>query len=101
MDLPGALLLWAMEHQLADHAPVFFSRKRASDGAPRAISRHQAWEIVRAASERADVRALALRATRHGQQGELARVCARSSGKEGACRSPRSRLAGRACKRST
>ena len=29
MDLPGALLLWAKEHGLADDEPLFFSRKRA------------------------------------------------------------------------
>src|SRR5579871_2762185 len=59
-DLPGALLLWAKEHELTDDQPLFLSRKRAVDGAPRSISRQQAWEIVRAASERADIRVLAL-----------------------------------------
>ncbi len=49
MDLPGALLLWAKEHLLADDDPLFFSRKRAKDGGLRAISRQQVWEIVRAA----------------------------------------------------
>src|SRR5262249_15641600 len=38
-----------------DQQPLFFSRKRAAAGVLRAISRQQAWEIVRAASERADV----------------------------------------------
>ena len=74
MDLPGALLLWAKGYGLADDAPLFFSRKRARDGAPRAISRQQAWEIVRAASERANVRVLALRTSRYGKAGEPARV---------------------------
>ena len=69
-DLPGALLLWAKEHELADDQPLFFSRKRAEDRALRAISRQQAWEIVRAASERADVRVLALRSSHFGKAGE-------------------------------
>jgi integrase len=74
MDLPGALLLWAKEHRLADDEPLFFSRKRATDGAARAISRQHAWELVRAASERADVRVLALRTSRYGKAGEPAPV---------------------------
>jgi integrase len=74
MDLPGALLLWAKEHGLADGEPLFFSRKRAKGGGPHAISRQQAWEIVRAASERADVRVLALRASIYGRAGEPAPV---------------------------
>jgi hypothetical protein len=61
MDLSGALLLWAKEHELADDDPLFFSRKRAVGGSIRAMSRQQTWEIVRAASDRADVRVLALR----------------------------------------
>src|SRR5919201_885610 len=32
MNLPGALLLWAREHGLADDQPLFFSRKRAAGG---------------------------------------------------------------------
>jgi integrase/recombinase XerD len=74
MDLPGAVLLWAKEHNLTDNDPVFFSRKRAQDGGPRAISRQQAWEIVRAASERANVRVLALRRSAYGRVGEPAPV---------------------------
>lgn len=74
MDLPGALLLWAKEHALADDTPLFFSRKRVEDGAARAISRQQAWAIVRAASERANVRVLALRVSRYGAAGEPAPV---------------------------
>lgn len=74
MDLPGALLLWAKECGLADDGPLFFSRKRAKDAGPRAISRQQAWEIVRAASERADVRVLALRRSTYGKAGEPAPV---------------------------
>jgi integrase/recombinase XerD len=73
-DLPGALLLWAKEHGLADDQPVFFSRKRARDGRARAITRQQAWEIVRAASERANVRVLALRSSVYGKAGEPAPV---------------------------
>jgi integrase/recombinase XerD len=73
-DLPGALLLWAKEHHLADDQPLFFSRKHTRDGRPRAISRQQAWEIVRAASEQANVRVLALRHSTHGRAGEPAPV---------------------------
>jgi integrase len=73
-DLPGALLLWAKEHELADDQPLFFSRKRTSGGRPRAISRQRAWEIVRAASDRANVRVLALRTSRYGKAGEPAPV---------------------------
>jgi integrase len=73
-DLPGALLFWARQQGLPDHAPLFVSRKRAPDGGLRPISRQQAWELVRAASERADVRVLALRASKHGRAGEPAPV---------------------------
>ncbi len=71
-DLPGALLVWANEQRLAPHAPLFFSRKHSADGSLRAISRVQAWTILKAASERADVRVLALRASHHGGIGEPA-----------------------------
>jgi integrase/recombinase XerD len=73
-DLPGALLLWAKEHELADDQPLFFSRKRAAGGLLRSISRQQAWEIVRAAADRANVRVLALRVSRYGQAGEPAPI---------------------------
>jgi integrase len=73
-DLPGALLLWAKEQRLADDQPLFFSRKRAGSGALRAISRQQAWEIVRAASARANVCVLALRRSTYGWVGEPAPV---------------------------
>jgi integrase len=73
-DLPGALLLWAREQDLPDHAPLFISRKRGTDGGLRPISRQQAWELVRAASERANVRVLALRESRYGAAGEPAPV---------------------------
>src|SRR6266516_8046649 len=65
-DLPGALLVWANEHSLGPQAPLFFSRKRAFDGGLKAISRVQAWTILEAASELADVRVLAVRASHHG-----------------------------------
>jgi hypothetical protein len=45
---------------------LFFSRKRGADGGLKAISRVQAWTILKAASEPADVRVLALRASHHG-----------------------------------
>src|SRR6266700_1066570 len=71
-DLPGALLVWANEHGLAPHAPLFFSRKRGFDGGLKAISRVQAWTILKTASELADIRVLALRASHHGAVGEPA-----------------------------
>lgn len=71
-DLPGALLVWANEQGLAPHSPLFFSRKRGIDGGLKAISRVQAWTILKAASELADVRVLALRASHHGAIGEPA-----------------------------
>jgi len=74
MDLPGALLLWAKEHGLSDDEPIFFSRKQARGGGRRAISRQQAWEIVRAAAEKADVLVLALRVSSYGHPGEPAPV---------------------------
>ncbi|MBV9171430.1 MAG: site-specific integrase [Chloroflexi bacterium] len=73
-DLPGSLLLGAKEHELLDHEPLFFSRKAATGGARRSISRQQAWEIVRAASEVANVRVLALRGSQYGAMGEPAPV---------------------------
>jgi integrase/recombinase XerD len=72
--LTGELLLWAKEQGLADHEPLFFSRKRGPDGARRALRRGQAWLIVKQASERADVRVLALRPSKHGPAGEAAPV---------------------------
>jgi integrase len=74
LDLPGAVLLWGKEHWLADDDPLFFSRKRTAAGALRPIGRQQAWEVVRAASERANVRVLALRSSRYGAAGEPAPV---------------------------
>jgi len=74
MDLPGGLLLWAKEQEVAEQLPLFFSRKRTLNGGRRPISRQQAWEIVRAASDSANVRVLALRASRYGEAGEPAPV---------------------------
>jgi integrase len=71
-DLPGDLLVWANEHGLRPQAPLFFSRKRGGDGGLKAISRVQAWTILKAASELADVRVLAMRASHHGAVGEPA-----------------------------
>jgi hypothetical protein len=71
-DLPGALLIWANEQRLTPDRPLFFSRKRGIDGGLKAISRVQAWTILKAASERADVRVLALRASHYGAAGEPA-----------------------------
>jgi integrase len=73
-DLPGALLIWANEQGLEARAPLFFSRKRGPDGGLQPIRRVQAWTIVKAASERAGVRVLALRASQHGAIGEPAPV---------------------------
>jgi integrase len=74
LGLTGELLLWAKEQQLADHEPLFYSRKRRVDGSRRALQRGQAWLIVKEASERAEVRVLALRASRHGPAGRPAPV---------------------------
>src|ERR1051326_4299757 len=71
-DLPGALMIWADEQGLAPDCPLFFSRKHGIDGGLKPISRVQAWTIVKAASERADVRVLALRVSQHGAVGEPA-----------------------------
>jgi integrase len=74
LGLTGELLLWAKEQGAADDEPLFFSRKRGPDGSRRALQRGQAWLIVKEASERADVRVLALRASKHGPTGEAAPV---------------------------
>jgi integrase len=71
-DLPGALLLWANEQRLAPRGPLFVSRKHNTDGSVKAISRVQAWTILKGASARADVRVLALRASHYGAVGEPA-----------------------------
>src|SRR5918997_5260894 len=57
-DLPGELLLWQKQEGLADGAPLFAFRKRGADGSVEAIGRIQGWRIVKAASERAQVRGL-------------------------------------------
>ncbi len=73
-DLPGTLLLFQRELGLADDEPLFMSRMHGEDGRRRAITRTQAWRIVRAASERAGVRILALRESRYGAVGEPAPI---------------------------
>ncbi len=73
-DLPGELLLWAREQCLAENDPIFVSRQRSRDGIRRAITRQQAWEIVKRASERAGVLVLAQRASRDGLIGDPAPV---------------------------
>jgi integrase len=74
LGLTGELLLWAKEQAIADHEPLFFSRKRGSDGSRRHLQRGQAWLIVKQASARAEVQVLALRASKHGRAGEPAPV---------------------------
>jgi integrase len=73
-DLPGELLLFQKAEGLADGEPLFASRKRGAEGRVRAIGRIQAWRIVKDASARAQVRVLALRASREGQAGAPAPV---------------------------
>jgi integrase len=72
--LPGDLLLFQREQGSADDDSLFCSRIHGKEGRRRAITRTQAWRIVRAASERAGVRILALRASSYGQVGEPAPV---------------------------
>ena len=74
LGLTGERVLWANEQAVADGEPLFFSRKRAVDGSRRALQRGQAWLIVKEASERAQVRVLALRPSKHGLAGEAAPV---------------------------
>ena len=74
LGLTGELLMWAKEQDVADSEPLFFSRKRDANGCRRALQRGQAWLIVKEASERANVRVLALRASKHGLAGEAAPV---------------------------
>jgi integrase len=64
--LPGDLLLFQREQGSADDEPLFRSRVRDKAGRHRAITRTQAWRIVRAASERAGVRILTLRESAYG-----------------------------------
>lgn len=72
--LPGDLLLWARECALDDDEPLFFSRQRDGRGQRKAIDRVRAWQIVKAASARADICVLALRPSSHGRVGEPAPV---------------------------
>ncbi len=107
MDLPGALLLWAKEQHVAETAPLFFSRKRGAAGERRAITRQQAWEIVREASARAKSVSLpcALRGTANQVSRRsyihicfVMRVSVRSYAQQRACRSPRRKQVGVGCK---
>jgi hypothetical protein len=52
IDLQGGLLLWQQQQRREDDDPLFCSRKRELSGERRAISRVQAWRIVKEASER-------------------------------------------------
>jgi integrase len=74
LGLTGELLLWAKEQDVAEKEPLFFSRKRGADGARQPLQRGQAWLIVKEATERAGVRVLALRDSKHGLAGEAAPV---------------------------
>jgi len=74
MDLPGQLLLWQKQQCLRDGEPLFCSRKRAADGSRQAISRVQAWKIVKEASIRAGIQVLAMRPSSHGDAGAPAPV---------------------------
>jgi integrase len=73
-DLPGELLLFQKAEGLADAGPLFASRKRGPDGQRRALGRIQVWRLVKAASARAQVRVLALRASQAGAAGAPAPV---------------------------
>jgi len=74
LDLPGELLLWQKQQHLEDDEPLFYSRKQGPGGERRAISRVQAWKLVKDASARAGVRVLALRPSRYGDAGQPAPV---------------------------
>ena len=52
--LAAELLRWSRQQQLQDEEPLFFSRQRGRDGRRKPIDRVRAWQIVQAASERAD-----------------------------------------------
>jgi uncharacterized membrane protein YqhA len=69
-----AVTFLGSENALHDDDPVFFSRQRTADGRRKAIDRVRAWQLVKSASERADVRVLALRATGYGGVGDPAPV---------------------------
>ena len=76
-DLPGALLVWAMRHELAPTEPLFFATRHR--GVPsrrplKAITRNMGWQLVKAASRRAGVLVLALRRSVDGSRGEPAPI---------------------------
>lgn len=68
--LPGDLLLWTREYNVRDDEPLFFSSQRDANGRRKAIHRVHAWQIVKDASDPANVRVLALRASNYGHVGE-------------------------------
>jgi len=74
LNLPGELLLWQKNQHLKDEEPLFWSRKKGSDGNKKAISRIQAWKIVKEAPARAGIQVLALRPSQHGNAGAPAPV---------------------------
>lgn len=107
LGLTGELLLWAKEQGVANNEPLFFSRKRDSSGSRRALQRGQAWLIVKEASERANVRVLALRASsmvRLARRHRFTltcfamRVCGRSCAPLAICRSLSAKPVGPACR---
>ncbi|MBV9596120.1 MAG: hypothetical protein JOZ87_04610 [Chloroflexi bacterium] len=59
---------------MADDEPLFFSRQRLPNGERKPIDRVRAWQIVRCASQRAEVQVLALRPSGYGRRGEPAPV---------------------------
>jgi integrase len=73
-DLPGALLLWARDQGLADDEPLFYSRKRGADGRRQPLGRQQIHALVTAASARAGVEVLAVRAAPSHGKGDPAPV---------------------------
>jgi integrase len=79
-ELPAALLIWANTWEVGRHEPLFFGTNgswRASRPRARplkAISRQQAWEVVKRASRRAGVLILAMRRSVDGARGEPAPV---------------------------
>ncbi|MBV9358232.1 MAG: hypothetical protein JO023_22190 [Chloroflexi bacterium] len=71
---PATCCYGGRDQNLEDDEPLFFSRQRGADGRRKALDRVRAWQIVKTASERADVLVLALGALSHGQVGEPAPV---------------------------
>ena len=66
LGLTGELPLWAKRTRCrSQRAAAFLAQTRLS-GSRRALQRGQAWLTVKKASERANVRVVALRASKHG-----------------------------------